>query len=324
MKTKLLIIFVFFFIIAVILFSSFVGPTLITLKSLRTDRTINYIFFNMRIPRVLLGFFTGIILSVSGLVFQSLFRNPLVSPFTLGISSAASAGVFLSIKIGVLGFYILFFTSGQIFAVLFSLFSIFLVYFISVKRGEMDLNTALLAGISLNFLFSAFILILHFLSTPEESFTYFKWIFGSLETSGYSDVIIFLILSIILVFFFLLISKELDLFSVSEEVALSKGVNVRKVKLFSFVLISLVVSTSVSFTGPIAFVGLMVPHIAKAFKRFKHQELIIIAAILGGVMIVLADAIARTIVAPAEIPIGIIMTIFGVPFMIYLINSKKR
>ncbi len=324
MKTKFLAFLIFFFILLIILFATFVGPTLITFKSLRTDKIIKYIYFNMRVPRVLLGFFTGIILSVSGLVFQTLFRNPLVSPFTLGISSAASAGVFLSIKIGVLGFSLLFFTSGQIFAILFSVFSIFMVYFISAKRGEMDLNTALLAGISLNFLFSAFILILHFLSTPEESFTYFKWIFGSLETSGYSDVIVFLLLSIVLIGVFIVLSRELDLFSVSEEIALSKGVEVRKIKFISFVLISLVVSISVSFTGPIAFVGLMVPHIAKAFKKFKHQELILITAILGGIMVVLADAISRTIVAPAEIPIGIIMTIFGVPFMIYLINSGKN
>ncbi len=322
LKVKGIILFLIFTII-ILLFSSFIGPTQISLKEINTDRTLKYIYFNIRIPRVLLGFFTGIILSVAGLIFQTLFKNPLVSPFTLGISSSASSGVFLAIKLGLGGFFLGIFSQSQLFATGFSIISIFLVFYISVKRGDMNFNTALLAGISLNFLFSSLILILHFLSTPEESFEYFKWLFGSLETDGYSAVLLLFILSLLLVGVFFILGRELDLIAISEEMAISKGVEVKKIKIFSFIFISTVVAILVSFTGPIAFIGLIVPHMAKAFRVYRHRELVFITLFFGGIIIVISDAIARSLVSPAEIPIGIITTLFGVPFMIYLINSKR-
>ena len=324
LKNKSLTIFLLLILsVFIISLAPFFFSTKISLKELYSDKTINYIFFNLRIPRVLTGFFAGIIFSLSGLIFQTLFRNPLVSPFTLGISSGASSGIFIALKLGITGIFLSVFSLSQLFAIVFSILTIYIVYFIARKRGEIELKTALLAGISLNFLFSSLILILHFLSTPEESFEYFKWIFGSVETSGYNSVIFFMILSLLLILLSLFFSKEFDLFSLSEEIAVSKGVNVKQLKTIFFFFTSIIIAFTVSFTGPIAFVGLIVPHMAKSFGGKTHKELIIYSSLLGGIIIVLSDALSRVTVAPAEIPIGIITTLFGVPFMIYLIYRKN-
>ncbi len=322
-KNRIILITVILISLFIIIIAPFLGAVKITLKKLSEDTVLRVIFFHLRIPRVILGFLAGGILSISGLILQSIFRNPLVSPYTLGISSAASAGVFLSIKLGI--FFSLFsiISSYNIFSILFSLSSIIFLYYLSKRRGDFDLKTALLAGISLNFLFSSFIMILHFISSPQESFEIFKWIFGTLETEGYSIVIIFAFLFIILSGLSFYYRRELDLFSLSEELALSKGVEVEKFKIYIFIILSIIIAITVSYTGPIAFIGLIIPHIAKKLVEGRHSLLIPLSGYLGGILLVLSDIFSRTLVQPAEIPIGIITTLFGVPFFIYLVWKSR-
>jgi iron complex transport system permease protein len=322
-KNRIFLSIAFIISLSVILIAPFLGAVKITLKGLTDNNTLRIIFFNLRVPRVFLSFFAGAMLSVSGLILQSVFRNPLVSPYTLGVSSAASAGVFFSIKTGIFFSFFSILTSYNIFSIIFSLFSVFFLYFLSKISGDFNLKTALLAGISLNFLFSSFIMILHFISSPQESFEIFKWIFGSLETEGYSIVIIFLFLFIILFALSFYYRRELDLFSLSEEIALSKGVDVEKFKISVFLLLSIIIAIIVSYTGPIGFIGLIIPHIAKKLGGGKHSVIVPLSAYLGGFLLVFSDIFSRIVVPPAEIPVGIITTLFGVPFFIYLIWKNR-
>lgn len=281
------------------------------------------IVWMIRVPRVLLGLFAGASLSLAGMSFQAMFRNPLATPFTLGVSSGAALGTAIYIKIGlqwnVLGL------SGLIFAAFIGAgISILIVYGLSKSFKDFSTYTMLLAGVAVNFFFSSLILFLQYLSDFTQLHRIIHWLMGGLEITGYQDVInmgiFFLIGSVII----LLNRRELNLLVTGEEIALSRGVNVERTKTLLFITASLMVGAVVAFCGPIGFVGMMVPHICRLLIGFDHTYLAPASLLLGGVFLVLCDTFARTIIAPAEIPVGVITALLGGPFFVWLLISGKK
>ena len=301
----------------------FFGSLPLSPLSLGRDATARFLFWNLRVPRTILAFGAGALLSMMGLLFQSLFRNPLTSPFTLGLSSAASFGVFLSLKSGLLPSLPFLAADFNPFSFLFALLPLLLIYLFSFRQGDLDLSNVLLAGVAFNFLFSSLVLVLHFIVSPEQSFEFFKWIFGSLETGGYAPACTVFVLALLTLSLLLRFHRELDLFSLSEEIALIKGVSTSRLKNLFLLTASVVTAILVSYTGPIGFLDLVVPHIARRSFPQRHKVLLPLSAVMGGALLVLSDTLSRSVVAPAEIPVGILTTLFGVPFLVVVLLKKK-
>ncbi len=296
------------------------------LNPLNLTHTEKILYFKLRLPRVVLGVLSGGLLSLAGLILQSLFRNPLVSPYTLGVSGgisfAMTSMMLLFFKGKISSFSLndrLFFSAlaGGVIAVI--------VMFFSTKRGSgIDFNLMLLGGVSLNFLFSSGIVFLYYISNPETSFVLFKWLFGSFEVVGWSEVIVISLTLIFSFILFYLFSVELDIMALSRDIAISRGVKVERYSLMFFGITILFVSILTSIVGPIGFVGIIVPNLIKQMGIKKHSALIPLSLISGGALVSLSDTIGRSIISPSEIPPGIITSIIGVPFFVWVIIKEAK
>lgn len=301
-------------------FNAIVAKFLPFIKSETLDETV---IWHLRLPRVIMGVIAGIGLAISGTVMQGVLRNPLVSPFTLGISSAAAFGASLAIMFGV-GFT----TSGTYLIILnafiFALACAFLVYGISWIRGVTP-ETMILAGIALTYLFSALTATLQFIGTEQQLQSIVFWMFGSLTRVDWNGV---LVVSIILVIALPLLMRYAwamnAMASGGNEVAKSLGINTSMVGIVSSLLAVLITAAIISFTGVIAFVGLVGPHIARLIIGGDHRFLIPYSGIVGGILVVAADTIGRTVFSPVIIPVGIVISYLGVPLFINLILTRKR
>lgn len=274
----------------------------------------SYIFWQLRFPRVLLGFLAGAGLGCAGLSYQALFRNPLASPYTFGIASAASFGAALSIALGLSSTFI----GGIIGAAIITAF-VLAVSYRSVSSTQM-----LLAGVALSFFFSSFLLLIQYTSNFTQSFQIVRWLMGGLETSSYLDPLIILPFVAFAGGLTLKRSLELDAIAMGDELALSRGVDVRAVRLQLFFSSSLLVGVIVSVCGPIGFVGIMVPHFCRLLLGPAHGELSAPALFLSGAFLVACDAFARSIIAPAELPVGILTALLGGPFFILVLLLNRR
>jgi iron complex transport system permease protein len=276
------------------------------------------IFWKIRVPRIGASFIAGAALAMSGMVFQAMFRNPLATPFTLGVSSGAAFGAAVFIKIGFI--FSLFGIFGQtIGAFIGALISIAIVYSLSRMKNGFSTSTMLLAGVAVNFFFSSLILFIQYISDFNRSYQIIRWLMGGFELAGYSPVIKiipFTIIGSIIIFFYI---SELNLLVLGEDIAISRGVDVKRVKTILFFAVSLMVAGVVSVIGPIGFVGMMAPHIARIFIGDDHRYLSVATFIFGGVFLVFCDTIARTVIAPSEIPVGVITAFLGGPFFIWLL-----
>lgn len=274
------------------------------------------VFWKLRLPRTAASFLSGAGLAVSGAVFQAMFRNALASPFTLGVSSGAAFGA---------SFYFRFGTAVTLFGVMGSLgaalagsfISMALVFAITRARGGFSTSIMLLAGVIINFFFSSMVMFIQYWSNAQDSLQIMRWMMGSLL--GVESIRLLDLAFVVSVgaMFIRGIAFELDLFMVGEELAASRGVDVKRTKLMAFVAASLIVATVVSITGPIGFVGMMVPHICRMLFGWSHKTLLPASFILGGCFLTLCDLLARSILAPAEIPIGIITSMLGSPFFLW-------
>jgi iron complex transport system permease protein len=281
------------------------------------------ILWRLRIPRVILAFLAGTALSTCGMTFQAVFRNPLATPFTLGVSSGASLGAALCIQQGwTLSLLKIPCVSLSAFAG--ALVSIFLVYALTV-RSRSSTATMLLAGVAISFFFSSLILFLQYLSDFTQSHRMLRWVMGGLESVvSFHDVLTLLpfVLAGCLIVWYLL--HELNLLTTGEEFALARGVNVAKTKILLFFAVSLMVGAVVAVCGPIGFVGLMAPHICRLLVGAEHRYLYPAAWLFGGVFLVICDTAARTIMAPAELPVGILTSLLGGPFFLWLLLARKN
>lgn len=319
-----------FFVLALVItaWAPFWGIKSIPLRALWgavNDYTLVEILWRFRIPRVLMAFLTGAALATGGMVFQALFRNPLATPFTLGVSSGAALGATICIQCG-WSFSLLGVSSISLSAFAGAVLSILIVYLLTT-RGRYGTSTAtmLLAGVALSFFFSSLILFLQYTSDLSRSFRMLRWVMGGLEgIVSYRDllnVFPFVVAGCLIVWYLLL---DLNLLSTGEDFAFSRGVNVAQAKLLLFFGVSMMVGAVVSVCGPIGFVGLIGPHVARLLVGPDHRYLYPLAWLFGGTLLVFCDALARTLIAPAELPVGILTALLGGPFFLWLLLKRRQ
>ncbi|MDR1166253.1 MAG: iron ABC transporter permease [Deltaproteobacteria bacterium] len=282
------------------------------------------LFWRLRAPRAVAAFFAGAGLSLSGMVFQALFRNPLATPFTLGVSSGASFGASVYFYLG--GTFLI--RLGGVGPLAASLvgaaLSMTLVWAITRIKGGFSTVIMLLAGVVINFFFSSLVLFVQYLSDSHDSLRIMHWLMGSLaglETARLADLAFVVIAGLAMIVF---MASEIDLLTAGEEIAASRGVKVSAVKLKIFIAASVMVGSVVSLAGPIGFVGLMVPHACRLTLGWSHRLLTPAVFFTGGCFLVLCDLASRIVLAPAEIPIGIVTSMLGGPFFLWtLFRSQK-
>jgi len=286
------------------------------------------VFLSIRLPRVLLGALVGAALSIAGASIQGLFRNPLAEPGLIGISSGAGLFAVILIVLEARFFGVLTFVFGY-YALSAAAFTgaclaCFVVYRIAMKNGKADITALLLAGIAINALAGSFTGLLTYLATDEQLRNITFWSMGSLGGANWkvvSGILPFVVIPVIALPYF---GKALNAMALGEAQAAHMGVNVTGVKRATILLATLGVGASVAVSGLIGFVGLVVPHILRMAFSADNRLVIPGSAILGASILVLADLLARTLVAPAELPIGILTAIIGSPIFIYIILSERR
>ncbi|MCM8831963.1 MAG: iron ABC transporter permease [Candidatus Omnitrophica bacterium] len=312
--------------LCVSIFSLCVGSANISFKKIFSlifdgkNSTEGAIIFNIRLPRIILGFAIGGALSLAGVILQGMFGNPLVEPYTLGISGGAALGVCLNIilklnsKVGIL--------SIPIFGFLGAVLVILLVYFLSLRKGVLRTQGLLLTGVMISFIASSLIMLLMAISGIEDLHGIIFWIMGSLEEPNWILIKLILSLSICGLVVSYLFCFELNAFSLGEEEALHLGINVERTKKFLFLLASLLAGFSVSVAGVIGFVGLVVPHFMRMFVGRDHRILLVSSFLGGASFLIFSDTIARTIISPLELPVGVITGIIGGSIFIYTLTKK--
>ncbi|WP_321504600.1 iron ABC transporter permease [uncultured Methanoregula sp.] len=275
-----------------------------------------------RLPRIILAILTGASLAVAGAVMQGLLRNPLVSPFTLGLSSAAAFGAAIAIVIGpgIIGAWFL--VSNDIFiivmAFIFGWLSMLLVYGISRSRGT-NQSTLILAGVVIGYLFQAGVMALKYVTSNDNLRDIVIWLMGGMWGASWTAVL--LLLPLCLICFFLLerMSWDLNALAAGDDVAKNLGINVGKFRLTGLMISTFAASCCMAFTGIIGFIGLMAPHICRMIIGTDHRYLIPCSALLGAAILLISDTAARTVMSPVEIPVGIILYIVGGIFFLFLI-----
>jgi iron complex transport system permease protein len=308
--------------IIVVVFCAFIGMKTLTPGLLVDNPFDAHIFWYIRVPRVLTAFLAGAGLALCGMVFQALFRNPLADPFTLGTASGASCGASVTILFGLSGTVI-----GIPMIALGALFgaaiAMLLVYTISSLRQSFSSITMLLAGIAVSFLCSSLLMFLQYLSSMRDSFQIVRWLMGGIQVAGFGSVVAILPFWIIGVCIVLALLPHLDQMLVGEDLAQSRGLNVQKTKQLFLFSTTLIIGGIVAVCGPIGFIGLMTPHLCRRIVSGNHLFLGPACILCGGAILVIADTIGRTMIAPAELPVGVITALFGGPFFLILLFGKK-
>ncbi|MGQ0793233.1 MAG: FecCD family ABC transporter permease [Deltaproteobacteria bacterium] len=287
------------------------------------DALSKTVYLEIRIPRILMATLAGGTLAISGAALQALFRNSLASPFTLGISGGASLGALLAIRLGVAQ-GVLGFSPVAFLSFVFSMATIFFVYSASKVRGIVSVGRLLLAGVVVNFLYSAFVLFIQFFSDFTQSLQTMRWIMGSLDIVGIEAVWKTALLAIPACVILLSVTRDMNLFALGDDVASSLGVNVRRVEKTVYFATSLAVASVVSVTGPIGFVGLIVPHVLRMILGVDNRLIFPCSFLLGAAFLTGVDAVARTALLPVEIPVGIVTAAIGGIFFFWLLLAMKR
>lgn len=281
------------------------------------------IVIDIRLPRVLLGILVGAALASSGAVMQGTFKNPLADPYVLGLAAGAVFGASISMVLGLsLGFGFAKYSTPFL-AFIFTLLTAFLVYSIARVGRKVPTSTLLLAGIAVGTFFWAINSFMQYLAGERLQAVIF-WIMGGLWPASWEDVALSappIILGIALIMLF---SKHLNAMLMGEEVASSLGINVDFALKALIVLSALIVASAVAVSGTIGFVGLVIPHMLRLIVGPDHRVLLPTSCLFGATFLVLADLVARLVVAPAELPVGIITASIGAPFFIYLLRTKKK
>jgi iron complex transport system permease protein len=304
------------------IFILFLAPTIgqidIAFSNLFDKESMHYqVFWDIRVPRVILAFFTGAILATGGLIFQSVFRNPMGTPFTLGVASGATLFTAIGIILGLSIFIPLFAFVGAV-------FTIFILFLVVSRFKSYDTSSLLLVGIALSFFYSASLMVMFFISDLNESYEIVRFTMGSLSTVGYTDSTLIAIASLFMLVLIYRYKSELKLLLTSYQFAKLKGVNVKRVNYILLFSVSIGVGVAVSITGPIGFVGLIIPHILKTIYQQSNDKLILPTFFYGGVFLVFCDILARKLGVNSDIPIGVITSFIGAPFFIYLIIKRKK
>ncbi|WP_198304324.1 FecCD family ABC transporter permease [Arcobacter vandammei] len=315
--------------IAIGAFSITFEEILNTLKNPSENLIFYQVLSEIRLPRIFLAILVGIAFGLSGALMQTLFKNPLADPSIIGVSAGASAGVVLFMLLGsflpfALTTGILSYFSLPLSAFLGAVITIFLIYKLATIYNKVAVTIMLLAGIAINAMLGALVGLFTYVSTEEELKSFTFWTMGSLA-HGDMKVILTLIPIVIVTFIFAYSKRvELNLMLLGEDEAKNSGVNAERLKKLIILFVSLAIGISVAFCGIIGFIGLVVPHIARMLVGSNHKYYIPLSAILGAFILLWADSLARTIVSPAELPIGIITALLGAPFFLYLLIRNRQ
>ena len=280
------------------------------------------IITNIRLPRILLGFGVGGALSISGLVLQAVYRNPLVEPYTLGISGGAALGVAITIVFGINE--MLPFLSLPISGVIGAGVVIVFMYIISMRRSHLNINSILLTGVMISFITSSAIMFLLATTTSEKLQDIIFWTMGSLEEPNKYLIYTVVSFSVIGLLIFYALVPQLNAMRLGESQAKHLGINTSLLVKTLFVVASVMTGISVATAGVIGFVGLVVPHFMRFLVGNDYRILLISTFLGGGIFLILSDVLARTIISPNELPIGVITGIIGgTVFLVAISKSKK-
>ena len=287
-----------------------------------TDNVDAQIFFVARLPRVLAGAVVGAALASAGVVLQALLRNPLATPFTLGVSAGSALGAILAITFGAAV------TLGPLSPVpLASLGGAFMaaaiVYGLATRPGRaISTSVLLLAGVTLNSFFSALILFVQYMADFTQTYQTVRWLMGDLDVGGFGPILGALPLIVVAFLIFALLPSSLNLLSVGADTAASRGVDVARTQRLAFLSAALATSAAVSLAGPIGFVGIVVPHLVRLMTGVDHRIVLPAAALFGAAFLVACDLVARTALAPVEVPVGVVTAMLGGPFFLWLLIRK--
>ncbi|ALA58248.1 FecCD family ABC transporter permease [Nitrospira moscoviensis] len=284
--------------------------------------TAGVILFQVRLPRVLLGFLVGACLAAVGVVLQALLRNPLADPYVLGVSSGAALGVALAILLGI-GTTVFELSALPLCGFAGGLLSLVVVYRMAASYGRLPIHSLLLAGVILNAILSAVIMFITSIMEPNRAAGVMTWLLGNLTAPSYPALAV---LALYLIGGMLLLLRQapaLNVLTLGEESARSLGVETEGVKRAVYALSALITGAVVSMSGMIGFVGMMVPHAVRLLLGVDHRLLLPASALAGGMLLMVADTVARTLLSPSEIPVGIITALAGGPFFIYLLAWRR-
>lgn len=303
--------------------------TLLQGEGLEINRQI---LLNIRLPRILAAIITGVVLSLSGVIMQILLRNPLASPYTLGISNAAAFGasfgiVFLGAGTGVMRSSDLFMMTNPyvvtVSAFLGSLLGLSIILLI-VKAKQASVETIILSGVIINSLFGAGIAVMQYLANNVQLASIVFWSFGDLGRSDWHKLVFMIVVLIPAMVYFYLKRWDYKMLGSGDDYAQSMGVYPERTRIIGMMVTSLCTAVAVSFFGVIAFVGLVVPHIVRKCIGDNEEFLIIGSAVFGGMFLLLCDTVARTVISPVVLPVGILTSFLGVPLFLFLLVRKKK
>jgi iron complex transport system permease protein len=283
--------------------------------------TVSIIVWQIRIPRILMAIFAGFGLAAAGAGMQAILKNPLASPFTLGVSAGAGLGAGFAIVMGFSLFAGQYFLIGNAF--LFSLIPAFIIFGISRFRRATT-GTMILAGIAMSYIFAAITHLLTYFSKIEELKVLSVWLMGDLGRASWVDLKFVGIILFISMFLLMYKSQAMNIMNAGDITAKGLGVNVDYTRIFVMIIASLITATIVCFTGLIGFVGLVAPHIARMIIGADNRFLIPISGLIGAIFLLSADIIAVKLIAPVVLPVGIITAFLGAPLFLYLIIRKRK
>ena len=302
--------------------SPFFGEITLNLKDvLDPTNSANMVFWDLRVSRVLLAFFVGGILSLGGLIFQIIFKNELITPYTLGIAS----GTTLFTAVAIVFFPMLNITISSIFG---SIVTILILYFISKRINKnsvaVSTNSILLIGISLSYFYGSALMLVFYMSNLQENYSIIRFTLGSLDTVGFTNGLIIMVVSAIFYFVVYFNKEKIKLLLICNDTAFLKGLNVNKISLLLLIVVSLSVGISISFVGPIGFIGLVIPHVIKLIYKQSADKLFFPVFFFGGIFLVFSDLISRNLNTDSTLPIGVVTAFIGAPFFVYLLIRRNK
>jgi iron complex transport system permease protein len=336
-RKVLLMVFLFIFLLLVILFAVSTGsssiPFATTISVILSkipfisipetwEGTVETVILNLRMPRAILAGVTGAALAVAGATYQGLFRNPLADPYLIGVSQGAALGAVIGFLIPLsISFWSLNLVS--IFAFIGGLGAVFIVYSLGKVGKSLPMTTLILAGVALGSFLTAIMSYL-LINSDESMHGIYSWILGGFSSPKWIHVWIAVPVITVGSLFICLYGRSLNVMQFDEEQAQQLGVNVERTKRILLVAATLITAAAVSFGGIIGFVGIIIPHAVRLIWGPDFRFLLPLSILCGSIFLILADLLARTVMPPAEIPLGIVTAFFGAPFFLYLLRRKKK
>lgn len=304
-------------VIVVAMGAPLVGSTHIDISHAFAGQSPDYeIFFYARLPRVLLALLTGAALSITGVMFQCMLRDPLAEPYTLGVSSGASVGAVLALSFGI--------PAVSLSALAGAAVVLFIVVGMALDGRRVSSFTLLLTGVTMNSIAFAAILFLHSIATFAQSFAISRWLMGGMDAVPYTTLAWLAAVLLPIMAGITMYAPQWNLLAIGEEWAQSRGVSTAKLTLFGYIAGSVLTGLVTSLTGPIGFVGLIVPHALRLKFGADHRTLMPCAILLGAAFLAICDTLSRTMIPPTDIPVGVLTAMAGGPFFLWLLRHKRR